>query len=99
MHTDKDLFEHSRPDLVCYVIRQCVPIPEEKMTNIHEMREWCRQQFGDDRPGSILMESMEGWLDYFDGDWSDFPNELDTGQYLFWFAKKDDLALFTLTWL
>jgi hypothetical protein len=71
----------------------------EKKHLLGEMRAWCRERFGDDRPGSILMEAMEGWLDYVDGDWGDFPNDLDTDQYLFWFSRKDDLALFTLTWL
>jgi hypothetical protein len=94
-----DLAGYSRPDLIRYVLGHCVSIPKERMAHVGDMRAWCRERFGDDRPGSILFEAMEGWLDYFDGDWGDFPNELDSDQYLFWFSNSSDRTLFTLTWL
>ena len=99
MYDDIELKGFSRPDMIRYVLQHCVPVPTEKMHLLVKMRAWCRERVGVDRPGSLLMEAMEGWLDYFDGNWGDFPNDLDTDQYLFWFARTDDRTLFTLTWL
>jgi hypothetical protein len=96
---DRDLTGYSRPDLIRYVLRNCVRIPEEKMQVLGEMKAWCMQHVGDERPGSILMEAMEGWLDYFDGEWCDLADEFSAGDYLFWFEKTKDRVLFTLTWL
>jgi hypothetical protein len=94
-----DLTGFSRPDLIQYVLANCVLIPNERIPRIGEMRAWCGERFGDDRPGSILFEAMEGQLDYFDGDWGDFPNDLESNQHLFWFSNPSDRTLFTLTWL
>ena len=99
MQVDQDFTGYPRPDLIRYVLAHCVPIPDEHMPRIGEMRKWCRERFDEDRPHSILSEAMEGWLDYFEGDWSDFPNDFNSGQYLFWFARPGDRTLFTLTWL
>jgi len=88
-----------RPDLIRYVLRECVEIPPEKMHLFEEMKAWCQEHCEEERPGSILMEAMDGWLDYFDGDWGHFPDDFDEGRYLFWFFRKEDRALFTLTWL
>ena len=90
---------YSRPDLIRYVLRKTVAIPDEKMSQIDEMRRWCRDRFGEERPGSILFEAMEGWLDYFDGEWSDFSNDFESDDYLFWFERDQDRMLFALTWL
>jgi hypothetical protein len=99
MHDDDRLAGYSRPDLIRYVLRTCVGIPDEKMHMLDEMKAWCNANVGEERPGSILFEAMEGWLDYFDGEWSHFPNEIEQGAYLFWFDRKQDRVLFTLTWL
>lgn len=87
-----------RPDLIRYVLSQCIGIPETRNTEIKDMESWCQEKFGDPRPGSLLMEAMEGWLDYFDGDWSCFDHPYGLGT-IFWFGNRDDRALFVLTWL
>jgi hypothetical protein len=90
---------YSRPDLICWVLNHCVEIPPEKMDKLHLMREWCQHLLDEPRGGNILFEALEGYIDYFDGEWEDFVNELDNSQYLFWFDKKQHRTLFTLTWL
>ena len=98
MYDDERLNGYSRPDLIRYVVRHCVPISDDRILQIDEMKSWCNAHVGDERPGSILFEAMEGWLDYFDGEWSHFPNELEPGGYLFWFGREQDRVLFSLTW-
>lgn len=92
-----DRYPHS--DLIRWVLNNCVEIPPEKMDKLHLMREWCQDRFDEARAGNILFEALEGYIDYFDGEWEDFVNELDNSQYLFWFGNKQHRALFTLTWL
>lgn len=99
MHEDRDLSGYPRPDLIRYVLRHCVRVPNEKKHLLGEMKAWCLEHFEDERPGSILIEAMEGWLDYFEGDWCELYDEFTPGDYLFWFEKKQDRVLFTLTWL
>ena len=98
MHDDQ-LVGYSRPDLIRYVLRGCVTLPNERMHLLDEMKEWCNTNVGYERPGSFLFEAIDGWLDYFDGEWGHFPNDFEQGAYLFWFYRKKDRALFTLTWL
>ncbi len=99
MYEDLDTSGFSRPDLVRYVLDHCVELPVERIKDLQAITSWCEERFGEERPGSILSEAMEGWLDYFDGDWCGLFDELDRSKYLFWFFRKEDRALFTLTWL
>jgi len=98
-YTPTQFIRYPRPDLICWVLNHCVEIPPEKMDKLHLMKEWCRDQFDEPRGGNILVEALEGYIDYFDGYWEDFVHELDNSQYLFWFDRKQHRALFILTWL
>ena len=93
------LNNYQRPDLIQYVYDHCVAIQPEQRVDLYRMTQWCINNISERRDGDILFEAMDGQLDYFDGDWQDFVNHLDLSQYLFWFYKKQDRTLFTLTWL
>lgn len=86
-----------RPDLVQYVAHHCV-----RMNSQHTWDEqvaWCEHRFGEQRPGDIMQEALEGWLDYFDGDWQLMYDPWSSNrQFVIWFANKSDLTQFQLTW-
>jgi hypothetical protein len=85
-------------NLYNYYLKQCVEIPADKTHLIPEMESWCLQQFGERRPGDILMEAMEGHIDYFDGDWCIFQDYWSLKNRA-WFANKADLEAFLVTWI
>jgi len=97
MQEIQDLRGYPRPDLIKYVLGHCVHVPtREDPGDLYRMTQWCEKHVGECRPGNILDEAREGWLDYFEGDWCDLR---DDGKLLFWFFRTEDRALFTLTWL
>lgn len=99
MEEDQYLRGYMRPDLIKYVLAHCVEIRPEKIVHLQDMVAWCEERLGESRAGSILAEALEGWLDYFDGDWSHLYGELGDNAHRFWFHNNQDQALFTLTWL
>lgn len=90
---------HSRnTELVTIVLSQCVTVNRAMTYLIEDMKSWCMENVGEQRPHHPLGEAEEGWLDYFDGEWvvTYDPSSLS---WLFWFEKKADRTLFQLTWL
>ena len=94
---------YERKDLLRYVLAHCVCIGELTANNsarVREMQAWCEREFGESRDGNIISEAMEGWLDYFDGDWCYIYDDLhNTGDWVFWFSRTSDKVQFELTWL
>lgn len=89
----------SRPDLVTWVVSTCVTLPDCWPLENDTMYEWLESRFGESRPGNILQEALDGWIDYFDGDWQVLWNPFDWKEDLIiWFARKEDLTEFVLTW-
>ena len=84
-------------DLVGYVMAQCVVVDRSRMHSLTEMKAWCLENVGEQRPHHPLGEAEEGWLDYFDGAWAVDYDRNGTG-WLFWFEKKADRTLFRLKW-
>lgn len=99
LYAGRDLTRYLRPDLIKHVLDHCVEIPVDRLHDLYHMIKWCEERFGEPRPGSILKDAMEGWLDHLDGDWCDLYDDLDRTKYLFWFYRDEDRVLFTLTWL
>jgi hypothetical protein len=87
----------ARPDLVQYVADHCVRMSEHHLYD--EQVAWCEHKFGEQRPGNIIQEAEEGWLDYFDGDWQLMNDPCTSNtQFVIWFANKSDMAAYVLVW-
>lgn len=88
--------------LVAAIKNQCVIVSGDRMSEIlgnnpeQCIKTWCTETFGEPRQCHPLYEAEEGWIDYFEGDWA--SDTVDEG-YSYWFARKQDQALFKLTWL
>ena len=54
---------------------------------------WCREYIGDE---TNTPDITEGYIDYDDGMWA---VEIVNDGYSYWFARKQDMALFKLRWL
>lgn len=87
-----------RNDLVSIIMSQSVVVDRSRMSLLDDMKAWCRENVGEQRPYHPLGEAEEGWLDYFDGEWAITHDPNSTG-WIFWFGKKADRTLFQLTWL
>ena len=96
--TNNTVTNYSRPDLVDWVNRHSVSVPFEKCHLLAQMKTWCEEHIGEERPYHPIWEAIEGWIDYFDGDWA-FNNEVVEEGFSFWFAKTRDQVRFQLTWL
>ena len=88
------LDKYRRSDLIEWVAETCVPVSSFSI----DKRVWLFHTFGDDRPGDIFQEAMEGHIDYFDGDWQFLPNPFDPPNYVLWFSTKSQLTEYVLTW-
>jgi len=97
MMMDGKTFEgYDRPDLIDYVLNASITIPFNKASGFDHMMSWLKEHFDEPRPGCILTDAMKGRLNYREGDWQ----YIALGTYfLIWFAREQDRALFTLTWL
>ena len=88
--------------LVAAIKNQCVIVTRDKMSDILRLdseqciKTWCIKTFGEPRQCHPMYEAEEGWIDYIEGDWA--SDTIDDG-YSYWFARKQDRALFKLTWL
>jgi len=92
----EDFSGYPRPDLIRYVMSQCVIVPpRDDPGDLFRMTQWCEKHVGECRPGNIIQEAQEGWLDYFDGDWCDLRYD---GKLVFWFAREQDRMEFLLSW-
>lgn len=87
-----------RPDLVDWVNRHSVSVPFEKSHLLEQMKTWCLEHVGEERPHHPIWEAIEGWIDYFDGEWA-FNNEVVEEGFSFWFERTRDQVQFQLTWL
>lgn len=78
-----------------YIMDYSVVVPEEKQQYLDRMVFWLVETFGEPRPTWAFDEFETRYLDHFEGVWglSHVP------QPIFWFAKKHDYVLFTLTWM
>lgn len=54
---------------------------------------WCREYIGDE---TNTPDITEGYIDYDDGMWA---VEIVNDGCSYWFARKQDMALFKLRWL
>lgn len=87
-----------RNELVSIIMSQSVVVDRSRMTLMEDMKSWCRENVGEQRPHHPIGEAEAGWLDYFDGEWAVTYDPNGTG-WLFWFEKKAHRTLFQLTWL
>ena len=89
---------YSRPDLIKWVAETCVVLGNDIYIWDAQIA-WCERRLGKPRPGHILYEAQDGWIDYFDGDWQSLFNPFNHAEELvIWFASRDDQAAFLLTW-
>jgi hypothetical protein len=61
-----------------------------------EMVKWLLENVGEERPYHPLEEAMEGYIDYFDGEWA---MRWDQGTLKVWFWSKTQAAKFALFWM
>jgi hypothetical protein len=89
-----------RMRLIASIEGQCVNIRFDEMRALSDMATWCFEKIGSKRPYHPIHEAEEGWIDYFEGDWAAdrIANDGDAVMS-FWFARREDLLLFKLTWL
>ena len=86
-------------DMVAWVQSHCVHIPRSEFKGDHlfDLIEWCSDNCGERRLYHPLYEAMEGWMDYFDGDWA--YDDIGDDSISFWFSSKKHQAMFALRWL
>ncbi len=93
------LDHYSRPDLIRWVSATCAVLPSSTPGSLEKVSTWCEQRWGESRPGNILQEAQEGWIDYFDGDWQiTFNPWCAHEELIIWFSTKAQLAEYVLTW-
>ena len=95
----EDLSGYSRPDLIKWVCETCVTLPHRAPGYVEKISLWCEKRWGEQRAGNILHEAMEGWIDYFDGDWQiAFNPWCASDELIIWVSDKNKLVEFALTW-
>lgn len=94
-----DIEGFPRTDLIQWVADNCVCLREQTPAYLEQVSTWCEDRFGESRAGNILQEALEGWIDYFDGDWQLIFNPfVATEQLVIWFANRNDLVEFSMLW-
>ena len=98
MEISTDISKFSRPDLITWVFDHCVNIPEHRLQDLINMECWCERELGDQRPGNIIGEAMDGWLDFHEGDWCIIHDILHRNGNVVWFSSKSDMVRFQMSW-
>ncbi len=89
----------SSPELVHWVAKNCVVLPSHTRGSLETVSAWCEQRGGVSRPGNILQEAEDGWIDRISGDWQIALNPFSLREEMvIWFAHRELLTEFCLTW-
>ncbi len=85
------MFNEKQRKLLDWVIMNEIAVPITTVV----VREWMLENIGEQRPYHPYMEALEGYIDYFDGDWAAEPSCLNELNY-YWFASKTGAVKFRL---
>lgn len=86
-------------NLIECVTRECVPLRHQTPEFFEQVKTWCHARWGEPRPGNILTEAMEGYIDYFDGDWQILFNPMsEHAEWWIWLGNRNDRTEFQLIW-